>query len=118
MPLVDFENEVLQRSHSLPVVVDFWASWCSPCRVLGPVIENLAAKAEGRWELVKLNTEQQPQITAEYGIMAIPAVKLFHRGRIVAEFVGRRPAAEIRRWLDDHLPACRPEPMDSGPASR
>ncbi|GAB4415831.1 MAG: tetratricopeptide repeat protein [Bacteroidia bacterium] len=88
----------------MPVVVDFWAPWCGPCRVLGPVIEALAAEAGGRWELVKLNTEEHQQIAAQYQIMSIPAVKMFHRGAVVAEFTGNLPRPQIQRWLDDHIP--------------
>lgn len=105
MPPVDFERSVLQRSRDVPVVVDFWASWCAPCRILGPVIEDLAARSDGRWELVKLDTEAQPEIAAQYGIMAIPAVKMFHQGKVVAEFVGALPAVQIERWLESNLPS-------------
>jgi putative thioredoxin len=104
MSPVDFREAVLERSHTVPVVVDFWAAWCAPCRLLGPVIEDLAARAEGRWELVKLDTEEQPDIAQAFGVMSIPAVKMFHRGRITAEFVGALPAEEVRRWLEAHLP--------------
>jgi len=103
-PAVDFATAVLERSRTVPVVVDFWAAWCGPCRVLGPVIESLAAEADGRWELVKVDTEAQPELARDHGVMGIPAVKMFHEGRVVAEFVGALPAAEIRRWLDANLP--------------
>jgi len=102
--VIDFEREVLQRSHEVPVVVDFWADWCEPCRILGPIIEALAARAAGKWELVQLDTEEQPEVAAAWGIQGIPAVKLFHRGEVVGEFVGVRPAPEIARWLATHLP--------------
>ena len=101
----DFEQEVLERSRSVPVVVDFWAPWCGPCKMLGPVIEKLAAEADGRWELVKVNTEEQPKLAASYDISSIPSVKLFRDGQVVDEFLGFRPEAEIRRWLEPHLPS-------------
>ena len=104
MKRLDFEFAVLQRSREIPVVVDFWAPWCGPCRVLGPVIERLAAEAAGRWELVKLNTEEQPDIARQYGVSGIPNVKMFHGGEPIAEFVGALPEDEIRRWLDAYLP--------------
>ena len=104
MAAIEFESAVLQRSREIPVVVDFWAPWCGPCRILGPVIEKLAAEAGNRWELVKLNTEEQPDIAREYGVRGIPNVKMFHGGEPIAEFVGALPEDEIRRWLDAYLP--------------
>ncbi|HXV75962.1 MAG TPA: thioredoxin [Candidatus Polarisedimenticolaceae bacterium] len=104
MGLVDFQTAVVDRSSRVPVVVDFWAPWCGPCRTLGPIIEELARGDAGRWELVKLNTDEQPEVARSYGIQGIPAVKLFVDGRVVAEFVGALPKSEIRRWIDTHLP--------------
>jgi len=111
--MIDFANAVIERSFTLPVVVDFWASWCAPCRTLGPVIEELAAQAAGRWELVKLDTEAQPDIAQQFAVMSIPAVKMFHQGQVVAEFVGALPAEQIRQWLDEHLPDDRLDPLAS-----
>lgn len=102
--MVDFRTEVLERSRHVPVVVDFWAPWCAPCRALGPVIESLADGDAGRWTLVKLNTDEQPEIAQQYGIQGIPAVKMFVDGQVRAEFVGALSQAEVRRWLDEHLP--------------
>lgn len=102
--MVDFQETVIKRSHEIPVVVDFWAEWCGPCRVLGPTIEQLAAEAGGRWELVKVNTEHQQELAQQYQIMSIPAVKMFHQGEIIAEFAGALPKPQIQRWLDTHIP--------------
>jgi putative thioredoxin len=101
----NFEAAVLDRSHSLPVVVDFWAEWCAPCRQLGPVLEREASKRSGRLELVKLDVDANQNLSRSYGIQGIPAVKAFHKGRVVAEFVGAQPAAAVERFLDSLLPS-------------
>ena len=100
-----FQTAVLDRSHSLPVVVDFWAEWCAPCRQLGPVLEREASKRSGALELVKLDVDANPTISQSYGIQGIPAVKAFHKGRVVAEFVGAQPAAAVARFLDSLVPS-------------
>ena len=101
----NFEAAVLDRSHSLPVVVDFWAEWCAPCRQLGPVLEREASKRSGKLELVKVDVDANQALSQFYGIQGIPAVKAFHKGRVVAEFVGAQPAAAVERFLDSLLPS-------------
>src|ERR1700730_828827 len=101
----NFNAAVLDRSESLPVVVDFWAEWCAPCRQLGPVLEREASKRSGRLELVKLDVDANPTISRAYGIRGIPAVKAFHKGQVVAEFVGAQPAPAVERFLDSLLPS-------------
>ena len=101
----NFEAAVLDRSHSLPVVVDFWAEWCAPCRQLGPVLEREASKRSGKLELVKLDVDANPTLSRSYGIQGIPAVKAFRNGRVVAEFVGAQPSAAVERFLDSLLPS-------------
>ena len=93
------------------MVVDFWAPWCGPCRVLGPVIEALAAEAGGRWELVKVNTEEAPAIAQQYQVMSIPEVKLFVRGEVVANFTGALSRSQIEAWLETHLPDPRKDQL-------
>ncbi len=101
----NFEEAVLERSHSLPVVVDFWAAWCAPCRQLGPVLEREAAKRAGKVELVKVDTDANPTLSRSFGIQGIPAVKAFRDGRVVAEFVGAQPTLAVERFLDSLFPS-------------
>ena len=102
---MNFQKDVIERSYEIPVVVDFWAPWCAPCRMLGSVIEQLAAEQKGRWELVKVNTEEEQDVAREYRIMSIPNVKLFVDGEPVAEFAGALPRGMIEKWLDEHIPS-------------
>lgn len=100
----DFQREVIEASHQTPIVVDFWADWCGPCRILGPTLEKLAGEARGTWRLVKVDTERYPEIAARYGIRGIPAVKLIVDGEVAGEFVGALPETAVRGWLDENLP--------------
>jgi putative thioredoxin len=101
---LNFQTDVLDASSTIPVVVDFWAEWCAPCKVLGPVLEKAASEAQGKWQLVKINTEQHPDLAARFRIQGIPAVKMFSQGEVIAEFVGALPESQIQRWLADNLP--------------
>jgi len=101
----DFQEEVIETSHQIPVVVDFWAPWCGPCRVLGPVLEKLAGEQTERWKLVKINSDLHPDLSMEYGIRGIPAVKLFAGGQVIDEFTGALPEVAVRQWLDKALPS-------------
>ena len=103
--VTDFQAEVIERSRTLPVLVDFWAAWCGPCRVLGPLLERLAGEAGDRWALAKVDTEKVPELAGQYGVTSIPSVKLFAGGEVVDEFVGALPEADIRRWIDAALPS-------------
>ncbi len=112
MHALNFAQEVLEKSYQKPVVVDFWAPWCGPCRVLGPVIEQLAEEQNDRWDLVKVNTEEEPEIAQQYQIRSIPNVKLFYKGEPIAEFMGAYPRHAILQWLDENLPDEREGALD------
>jgi len=111
-----FEREVIETSHRLPVLVDFWAPWCGPCRTLSPVLERLSLALQGEVSMVKVNADHAPKLSQRYGVRSIPMVLLFRAGRVVDQFTGAKPEAQIRSFIQPHLP--RPEDADLVAARR
>ena len=100
----DFEQQVLAYSHLVPVVVDFWAEWCAPCRVIGPILEKLAKEAAGSFRLAKLNVDQNSKLAMRYAVQSIPSVKTFKGGLVVSEFLGALPEQQIKDYLREVIP--------------
>ncbi|MBT4540034.1 thioredoxin [Candidatus Woesearchaeota archaeon] len=99
----NFNEDVIEKSKELPVVVDFWAEWCHPCKMLGPVLEKLESEYDGDFILVKINVEQAPESSGKYSVTSIPAVKMFKNGEIIDEFTGSLPEASVKAWLDKNI---------------
>jgi len=108
----NFDAVVIEGSKNAPVVVDFWAPWCAPCRQLGPVLEKLADEYGGRFTLAKIDSDQNPELSARYGVRGIPNVKAFVDGQVVDEFSGALPESGVRQFLDRVVPSPADELRD------
>jgi putative thioredoxin len=99
----EFAARVLEASKQVPVLVDFWASWCGPCKMLAPTLTKLADAYNGRFMLAKVNTDEEPRLAREYGVRALPTVKVFKDGRVVDEFMGVLPESAVRAVIERHV---------------
>ncbi|MDZ7662497.1 thioredoxin [Thiohalophilus sp.] len=106
-----FQSQVIDASHQVPVLVDFWATWCGPCQSLMPVLEKLATEYQGRFLLARVEIDQQQELATHFGVRSVPTVKLVKNGQIVDEFTGARPEGEIRVLLDKHMEGKADTPM-------
>lgn len=99
----NFESEVIEKSKKVPVLVDFWAAWCGPCRILGPTLEKLAKEFKGKFILAKMSVDENQKTPQSYDVSSIPSVKLFKNGIVVDEFIGAMPEKAVKDWINERI---------------
>jgi len=100
---IDFKEKVIENSKETPIIVDFWAQWCQPCLILGPILEELEEELKDKFVLAKINVDKASETSKQYNVMSIPSVKMFKQGKQIAEFVGALPKEQVKEWLDKNL---------------
>ena len=100
---INFNEKVIEKSKEKPIVVDFWAQWCQPCLILGPILDQLEEESKSKFILAKINVDEAPETSKKYNIMSIPSVKMFKQGKQIAKFVGVLPKEQIKDWFDKNL---------------
>lgn len=100
LDVTNFSAEVIKESNDLPIIVDFWAPWCGPCRTLSPILENIDTKSGGKYKITKVNIDNYPEIADKYNVRTIPNVKLFMNGQVVSEYSGRQTESSIVKWIN------------------
>ncbi len=100
---IDFKEKVIENSKETPIVVDFWAQWCQPCLILGPILEELEEESKNKFILAKINVDEAPETSKQYSIMSIPSVKMFKQGKQIAEFIGALPKEQVKEWFNKNL---------------
>ena len=103
MNLAEFENIVLIPSQIKPVIVDFWATWCDPCKILDPILDGLALENSDTWSLIKIDTDESKDIATKYDIMGVPAIRIFNKGELIGKFNGLMWKKDMERWIGEQL---------------